>query len=85
MKNTDRPLPYRSYVLARIIRLRNKNQLTQKEVAEYLGIRQQTYSEYERGLSAMHMEEFLQLARLYNVSVDFICGATNLKHEFPKY
>ena len=50
-----------------------------------MGVRQQTYSEYERGKSVMHIEEFLCLARLYNVSVDFICGASNLEQEFPRY
>jgi transcriptional regulator with XRE-family HTH domain len=83
--NAEKKLPYHSYVLKRIAHLRKKNNLTQKQVAEYLGIRQQTYSEYERGRSVMHIETLLSLARLYNVSVDYICGASNLKHEFPKY
>ncbi|MBR3188941.1 MAG: helix-turn-helix transcriptional regulator [Lachnospiraceae bacterium] len=70
--------------MARIARYRKNNHLTQKEVAAYMGITQQTYSEYERGKSVMHIEEFLCLARLLNVSVDFICGVTNLEEEFPK-
>lgn len=82
--SAEKILPYPAYVLARIARFRKKNHLTQKEVAACMGVRQQTYSEYERGKSVMHIEEFLCLARLYNVSVDFICGATNLEEEFPK-
>ena len=85
MMSEGKKLPYHSFVLARIVRFRKKNHLTQKEVAAYMGVRQQTYSEYERGKSVMHIEEFLCLARLYNVSVDFICGASNLEQEFPRY
>lgn len=85
MTPAENKLPYHPFVLTRIARYRKMNHLTQKEVAKYLGVRQQTYSEYERGISAMHIEEFLQLARLYNVSVDFICGATNLRGEYPPY
>jgi len=33
----------------------------------------------------MHIEDFLSLARLYNVSMDFICGASNLESDFPRY
>ena len=78
MKSAENSLPYNSHVPARIVRCRKKNHLTQKEVAAYLGIKQQTYSEYERGKTAMHIEDFLALARLFNVSMDFICGASNL-------
>lgn len=82
---TEKSLPYPPYVLARIARLRKNRCLTQKEVAIYLGVRQQTYSAYERGESPMHIEDLLRLGRLYNVSVDFISGVSNLRQEFPKY
>ena len=85
VKSAENKLPYNAYVLARIVRCRKKNHLTQKEVAACLGIKQQTYSEYERGKTAMHIEDFLSLARLFNVSMDFICGASNLESEFPRY
>lgn len=85
MKSAEHNLPYNAHVLARIVRCRKKSRLTQKEVAAYLGIKQQTYSEYERGVTAMHIEDFLSLARLYNVSMDFICGASNLESDFPRY
>lgn len=84
MAHAEKTLPYPAFVLARIARYRKSNHLTQKKVAAYMGITQQTYSEYERGKSVMHIEEFLCLARLLNVSVDFICGVTNLEEEFPK-
>ena len=51
--------PYPAYVTDRIRRLRVKSGLSQEEVADRMGIRQQTYSEYERGISHMHIEEFV--------------------------
>ena len=50
-----------------------------------MGIRQQTYSEYERGISHMHIEEFVSLARIFDVSVDFITGVSNVRRAFPKF
>lgn len=83
--SAEKKLPYHAFVLTRIARLRKENHLTQEAVAARMGVRQQTYSEYERGISVMHIEEFLCLARLFNVSMDFICGASNLQDEYPRY
>lgn len=85
MKPAEKALPYPPYVLARIAHLRKANHLTQKEVASYLGVSQQTYSAYERGESVMSIEVFIRLGRLYNVNIDFIIGVSNLLQEFPKY
>ena len=84
--NTRRSTPhYPDYVIARIVRLRKKSGLSQKEVAGVLGVEQQTYSAYERGSSMMHIKEFVRLAKLYNVSVDFITGASDLIGEYPHF
>ena len=77
--------PYPAYVTDRIRRLRVKSGLSQEEVADLMGIRQQTYSEYERGISHMHIEEFVSLARIFDVSVDFITGVSNVRRAFPKF
>lgn len=58
--------------------------MTQAQAAAYLRVRQQTYSEYELGKSVMHIEEFVALARLFNVSVDFLTGTSNLRGTFPR-
>lgn len=76
---------YPDYVTARIARLRKRSGLSQKEVAQFLGVGQQTYSAYERGASMMHIKEFVRLAELYNVSVDFITGASDLMGEYPRF
>ena len=65
-------------ILERVIRLRKLHGFTQKQVADRLGISQQAYSQYERGLRAIHMDIFVSLALLYGTTVDYILGLTNL-------
>lgn len=77
-------LPYPAYIPGRIARLRKSRCLSQQQVASSMGIRQQTYSAFEHGDASMNIEEFVCLARLFNVSVDFITGASNLLGEFPR-
>lgn len=53
----------------RLISARKGAGLTQAEVADYLGIRRQTYSAYERGVSVPDTNTIATLARLFSVSV----------------
>lgn len=84
MKKRKSPPPYPPHICTRLKRLRQDHGLSQQEVASYLGIRQQSYSAYESGLSFIQVDQLVQLARLYNVSVDFITGASNLHAPFPR-
>lgn len=52
--------------------LRNKSGLTQKQVAEYLGMKQQQYSNYELGLRCLPIDKLRSLCMLYSVSADYI-------------
>lgn len=58
----------------RIKELRQDHDLTQKEVAEYLGIEQTVYSRYERGINDMKIENLVKLCKLYKVSSDYVLG-----------
>ena len=58
----------------RIRDLREDNDLTQKEIAEYLHIKQNTYSQYENGHRQIPIEMLIQLARFYQVSIDYLVG-----------
>ena len=51
--------------------LRIDNSYTQKQIAEYLGISQNTYSQYEVGVLNYPVEALMKLADFYNVSVDY--------------
>ncbi len=66
----------------RIRELREDNDKTQREVAEYLGTPYQYYAVYEKGTSEISFERAIQLADYYNVSLDYIAGRTNNKSGF---
>ncbi len=61
----------------RIYDLRIDNDLTQKQVAEYLLCNRQVYARYERGLREIPVSMLIQLADLYKTSVDYILGRTD--------
>jgi len=65
----------------RIRDLREDSDLTQKQVAEYLNIRQNTYSQYETGHRQLSIDVLIKLARFYNVSTDYILGLTDTKND----
>lgn len=61
----------------RIRVLREENGLCQRNLAEYLGCTQQTYSRYETGELEPSLGVMEKLARFYNTSVDYIMGLTD--------
>ena len=62
----------------KIIRdLREDNDLTQSQVAEYLGTSQNMYARYEREASELPVRHLLKLCELYGVSADYILGRVN--------
>ena len=58
----------------RIKNLRIEHNLKQRDVAAYLDIPQQTYSNYEHALRELPARHVIGLAKLYGVSTDFILG-----------
>lgn len=52
--------------------LREKNGLTQKQVAEMLNIDRSTYAYYESGKTRPDILTIAKLARLYRISTDFL-------------
>ena len=63
----------------RIRDLREDNDLNQTQVAERLNITQQQYQLYESGKREIKLCQVIELAKLYNVSVDYIVELTNSK------
>lgn len=57
--------------------LREKRELTQGDVAAYLGTSQSYYAQYENGRRQIPLERAAQLASYYNVSMDYICGLSD--------
>jgi len=64
--------------------LRIDHGYTQAQVAEYLGIKQNTYSQYEIGVLNYPIDAIIKLAELYHVSVDYLLGRTNIREPYPK-
>lgn len=58
----------------RIRDLREDNDKTQQEIAEYLGTTQQVYSRYEKGINEMPIRHVIALCKYYHVSADYILG-----------
>ena len=63
----------------RLRALREDSDLSQKTIADYLGIGQTTYSQYELGKRSMPVEYIIRLCQFYNVSADYMLGLSNEK------
>lgn len=67
----------------RIRDLREDNDLYQRNLAEYLGCKQQTYSRYEVGELEPNLRVMAKLAVFYNTSVDYLMGLTDERAPYP--
>ena len=72
-------LPYEN-----IRNLRVDAGMTQQQVAEYLNVKQNTYSQYEIGVLNYPIDVLCRLADLYQVSVDYMLGRTDEKKPYPR-
>ena len=61
-------------VADRIKFLRESNNLTQSELARQLGITRSSVNAWEQGISVPSTQYVVELARLFNVSVDYLLG-----------
>lgn len=68
----------------RIRALREDNDFSQTKIANLLNICQKTYSDYELGKSRIPIDSLIVLAKFYNVSLDYICGVSKIKNEYPQ-
>lgn len=64
--------------------LRIDSGYTQKQIAAYLGVSQNTYSQYEIGVLNYPVDALIKLADFYDVSVDYLLGRTDVKEPYPK-
>ena len=67
----------------RIREIREDSSLTQQKVADLLHIGQRTYADYESGKTRIPVDSLLILARFYDVSMDYITGASNMRTAYP--
>lgn len=67
----------------RIRDIREDNYLTQQKIADLLHVGQRTYADYESGKTRIPVDSLMILARFYDVSMDYISGASNIKTPYP--
>ena len=68
----------------RLRALREDQDLTQQAVADYLHIRQNTYSQYETGQRQLPLELLVALALYYHTSTDYISELTDQREPYPQ-
>ena len=59
--------------------LREDLDIKQRDVAEFLHIKQSTYSQHENEQRQLPIEVLISLAKFYNVSTDYILGISKEK------
>lgn len=63
--------------------IREDRDMTQKEIAELLHIRQNTFSQYENGHRALPVEILVKLTAIFGTSADYILGLTDEEKPYP--
>lgn len=64
------------YYNERIAWIRDCRSISQKEMAERIGIKQQQYARYEKGVNVMPIIYLKPICEILNVSADYIIGLT---------
>ena len=64
--------------------IREDSDLTQKELAAMLHVRQSTYSQYENGQRQLPLALLIRLAYIFDTSTDYILGVTDERRPYPR-
>lgn len=64
--------------------IREDRDITQQELASYLRISQNTYSQYENGKRQLPIELLIRLAEYFHTSTDYILELTDCKEPYKK-
>lgn len=67
----------------RLSALRKSHKLTQNQIADMLGVTQQTVFAWEHGKAQPLMENAIKLSSFYNVSIDYLLGREDEKQKQP--
>jgi len=61
----------------RIKQFRQENNITQAQVAETLGISQQQYFKYEKGVNELPIRYLFAICKAYHISADWLLGLSD--------
>jgi len=64
--------------------LREEIELNQEEFAKKINVSRSTYANYEVGRTEPSISILIDIANFYGVSVDYLCGNTNIKEPYYK-
>lgn len=65
------------YIYPRVRDLREDHDLTQANVAKYLGVGTTTYRRWETGEHELPIHVLIDLCKLYKVTSDYLIGLSN--------
>lgn len=64
--------------------LRNREKVSQQQLAEVIGISQQSVNKYENHNIEPDISTLIKIADYFNTSVDFLIGNTDIDHKSEK-
>ena len=64
--------------------LREKNGVSQKQLAKVLGVSQQSVNKYENQTTDPDIPRLMQIANYFNTSVDFLVGNTDIERKYEE-
>ena len=67
----------------RLKELRESKNLLAKDVAKHLEIDEEKYNQYELNKEKMPADYFINLAKFYNTSIDYILYQTDVNKPYP--
>ena len=65
----------------RMLDLRKSKNLSQEDLASKINVTRQTISNWELGETSPSLEQAKEIAKLYNVSLDYLVGNDNIVEE----
>ena len=66
----------------RLENLRIDKDMTQSDIANYLGCQREVYRRYEKGTRQIPIDFLIKLAELYHVSIDYLVELTDEKRPY---
>lgn len=69
---------------SRIRECREDKNMTQTDIAKYLGMSQTGYSKYETGENDIPTAILIALAQLHHTSIDYLLGLTDELKPYPR-